>query len=302
MSKKFSPFITLDRVAVHLQGKMVIHDVSWEIRRGEQWVILGPNGSGKSTLVRSLFGGTNLSHGTITFHFEKEPKKRTHPALMKDQIGYVSFELHQKLMEQEDFQQSLREFKGTLDEEYTSARDVVLSGLFASHPEQSGGASLSARLKVDSAVDAASGLDSSQTFGMTEERERRVKEIADHLGIMYLLDRNIARQWVGTLGIEGLADCNFHHLSYGQRRLVLLARAMVKLPALLILDEPCHGLDIPNRKRMLDIIEYIGSHTPTSLFSISPTTGKRLCRVLRVCLSSRMEEQCLRGRKEVFEY
>ena len=101
------PFISLDNVSIRLKGNAVVRDIDWKIEKGEQWAILGPNGSGKSTLVRALFGGTNLTHGTITFHFEKDVKKRQHPVLMKDQIGYVSFELHQKLMEQEDFLQNI---------------------------------------------------------------------------------------------------------------------------------------------------------------------------------------------------
>jgi ABC-type molybdenum transport system ATPase subunit/photorepair protein PhrA len=50
--------------------------------------------------------------------------------------------------------------------------------------------------------------------------------------------------------------------------MTLLARAMVKSPALLIVDEPCHGLDIPNRKRILDILERIGQ-TQTNLLYVT---------------------------------
>ena len=75
-------------------------------------------------------------------------------------------------------------------------------------------------------------------------------------------------QWIQLLFIEDIARQPFHQLSYGQRRMILLARAMVKSPALLIVDEPCHGLDIPNRKRVLDILERIG-HTQTSLLYVT---------------------------------
>jgi molybdate transport system ATP-binding protein len=78
----------------------------------------------------------------------------------------------------------------------------------------------------------------------------------------------IVDQWIQLLCIEDIARQPFHQLSYGQRRMILLARAMVKSPALLIVDEPCHGLDIPNRKRVLDILERIG-HTRTSLLYVT---------------------------------
>jgi molybdate transport system ATP-binding protein len=75
-------------------------------------------------------------------------------------------------------------------------------------------------------------------------------------------------RWVAHLRIEDIAREPYHHLSYGQRRLILLARAMVKSPVLLIVDEPCHGLDIPNRIRILEILEKIGS-TGTHLLYVT---------------------------------
>ena len=56
-------------------------------------------------------------------------------------------------------------------------------------------------------------------------------------------------------GIGHLAERRFLQLSSGEQRLVLLARAFVKDPQLLILDEPLHGLDLWNRRLTKDIIE-----------------------------------------------
>ena len=56
-------------------------------------------------------------------------------------------------------------------------------------------------------------------------------------------------------GILDLKDRSFLQLSSGEQRLVLLARAFVKDPELLILDEPLHGLDLYNRRMVKDIIE-----------------------------------------------
>lgn len=81
-------------------------------------------------------------------------------------------------------------------------------------------------------------------------------------------DMGIAREWIGLLGIENLSDTEFGFLSHGQKQLVLIARAMVKSPALLILDEPCEGLDMANRRRILDILDLIGGHTKTHLLYI----------------------------------
>ena len=60
--------------------------------------------------------------------------------------------------------------------------------------------------------------------------------------------------WMDIFGVRDLADRTFLHISSGEQRLVLLARAFVKDPALLILDEPLHGLDLVNRQLVREII------------------------------------------------
>lgn len=61
--------------------------------------------------------------------------------------------------------------------------------------------------------------------------------------------------WMDIFGIAELKDRSFLQLSSGEQRLVLLARAFVKDPELLILDEPLHGLDMHNRRLVKDVIE-----------------------------------------------
>ena len=58
-----------------------------------------------------------------------------------------------------------------------------------------------------------------------------------------------------VFGIGELADRSFLQMSTGEQRLVLLARAFVKDPELLILDEPLHGLDDANRQMVKEIID-----------------------------------------------
>lgn len=63
------------------------------------------------------------------------------------------------------------------------------------------------------------------------------------------------RWWMEVFGIGELADRSFLQMSTGEQRLVLLARAFVKDPELLILDEPLHGLDDANRQMVKEIID-----------------------------------------------
>ncbi len=67
--------------------------------------------------------------------------------------------------------------------------------------------------------------------------------------------REQCRFWMNIFGVGDVAERTFLRLSSGEQRLVLLARAFVKDPALLILDEPLHGLDLTNRRLVKDIIE-----------------------------------------------
>ncbi|MFI3278374.1 MAG: ATP-binding cassette domain-containing protein [Rikenellaceae bacterium] len=67
--------------------------------------------------------------------------------------------------------------------------------------------------------------------------------------------REVCEFWMDIFGIADLKDRSFMQVSSGEQRLILLARAFVKDPELLILDEPLHGLDMRNRRLALDVIE-----------------------------------------------
>ncbi len=81
--------------------------------------------------------------------------------------------------------------------------------------------------------------------------------------------REIADQWLALLGMSDRADQPFNKLSYGEQRLLLIARAMVKHPPLLILDEPCLGLDDMNRQLVLALIERICAGSETSVVYVN---------------------------------
>ena len=72
-----------------------------------------------------------------------------------------------------------------------------------------------------------------------------------------------------VFGISGLEDRMFTQISSGEQRLALLARAFVKDPDLLILDEPFHGLDSGNAARVKQIIEAFCSRPGKTLIMVS---------------------------------
>ncbi len=81
--------------------------------------------------------------------------------------------------------------------------------------------------------------------------------------------RMIATEWIEKLEIKERARCTFTRLSFGEQRLLLIARAMVKSPSLLILDEPCQGLDRSNRQNILNLVDYVGLRTSADILYVT---------------------------------
>ncbi|MBU2055605.1 MAG: ATP-binding cassette domain-containing protein [Proteobacteria bacterium] len=79
----------------------------------------------------------------------------------------------------------------------------------------------------------------------------------------------LADRWLECLGLQDMAYKTFSHLSYGEKRLALIVRAMVKSPELLLLDEPCQGLDRANREMVLALLQNIGRRTATGLIYVT---------------------------------
>lgn len=77
------------------------------------------------------------------------------------------------------------------------------------------------------------------------------------------------RFWMDIFGVKDKQDCSFTELSSGEQRLILLARAFVKDPELLILDEPLHGLDDKNRQLVRDVIEAFCQRKNKTLIMVS---------------------------------
>jgi molybdate transport system ATP-binding protein len=85
-----------------------------------------------------------------------------------------------------------------------------------------------------------------------------------------------ARRWLQLTGMEAKAKVAFRQLSYGEQRLVLVARALVKQPPLLILDEPTQGLDAVNRLRFLYFLDHMASQELTTIIMVSHRLDERL--------------------------
>ena len=83
------------------------------------------------------------------------------------------------------------------------------------------------------------------------------------------VELNAAKRWLSLAGFENRENENFSALSYGEQRAILILRAAVKSPEILILDEPCHGLDDNFRQKILDLLELIAESGTTTLLHVT---------------------------------
>lgn len=83
------------------------------------------------------------------------------------------------------------------------------------------------------------------------------------------VEQMIAKKWLKLASFEGREKDSFSSLSYGEQRAILILRAAIKRPALLILDEPCHGLDEENRRKILHLLDMIAATGTTTLLHVT---------------------------------
>ncbi|SEJ39299.1 molybdate transport system ATP-binding protein [Cyclobacterium xiamenense] len=79
----------------------------------------------------------------------------------------------------------------------------------------------------------------------------------------------LADAWLAAFQLDHLASVNFHRVSLDEQRFCLLARAMIKCPQLLVLDEASQGMDEAQRVRFRQTISYFCENTGMSLLFVS---------------------------------
>ena len=201
-----TPLIEFKNACVSYKGVTVLHNISWTMRQGEHWAIRGPNGAGKSTLLSLILADNPQAYANDVTIFGRQRGTGESIWEIKQQIGWVSPEIHMYYSSQID------------------CRTVVCSGFHDS-------------------------------MGLYQNVTAEQSQLAD--------------RWMRLLGIDHLAEELFHDVSIGEQRMILLARALVKQPRLLILDEPCQGLDSYHRARIISVIDALCRQTPVSLLYVT---------------------------------
>jgi molybdate transport system ATP-binding protein len=110
-----APLVTLDHVDVELAGAQVLHDVTWQLHRGEHWGVVGANGSGKSTLLGLMAGTVWPAPARGTRRYDFGHGTETDAVRARSEIVLVGHEL----------QDRYAHFRWNF-----TAVDVVLSGVY----------------------------------------------------------------------------------------------------------------------------------------------------------------------------
>jgi len=105
-------------------------------------------------------------------------------------------------------------------------------------------------------------------------------------------DRNVADEALRSVGLADVSDRRLDELSGGQRRRVLLARALATEPRLLVLDEPTAGLDPSVQDEFYALLRELNRNL--SILMISHDTSLVSRSVTRVfCVNVTLAEHCL---------
>jgi molybdate transport system ATP-binding protein len=111
----------------------------------------------------------------------------------------------------------------------------------------------------------------------------------DTMGLFKRLDaaqEQLVGNWMVLFGMEEESTKPLYLLPASQQRRALLARALIKNPVLLVLDEPCQGLDSHQTKQFLQLIDEICSHSETTLIFVSHYEDE-----IPGCITRKMELQ-----------
>ena len=191
--------LSYKNVSFRRDGRDILKNINWEIKKGENWALLGLNGSGKSTLLSMIPAYTFATSGEVSV-FEKKFGTCIW-AEVKEKVSFVS--------------SSLNTFSDSLNNQ--TLNNIVLSGKYNS-------------------------------IGIYQEITQKDREKANNI--------------IKDFKLSHLKLNKYITLSQGEQRKTLLARAFMNEPSLLILDEPCSGLDIRAREIFLKTLEESKSDIP----------------------------------------
>jgi molybdate transport system ATP-binding protein len=213
---KSTPLVSVEGIAVQGGGRELFADTSWTVRAGEHWALLGPNGSGKSILAAALCGQVPLSRGAIRYHFLGADEARD------ARFGWFP--------------------RGSVVRVGGDDRQR-LADRYSPYHQARWNSSESGTGDTVRALLSRQAVEAQNPFQVLEDR-------GDEAGYRARAERAVA-----LFGLTRLLDRRVLQLSNGETQKLLLARAVLRAPRLLVLDDPFAGLDEAARAALRDALD-----------------------------------------------
>lgn len=213
------PLVSFCDAAIRLGERLLFPGTNWDIYPGEHWAIVGPNGSGKSLLAAALAGRVPLAQGTLTHHLEEGVVDAHELGACYARRSHVVLVSH-------------------AEERALATRHTGFHQARWNASEAGGGASVDGLLTRHS-VEAINPFEVLPEPTDATAFEQRRQEVIGLFGLSPLLNRRVKQ------------------LSHGETRKLLLARAVLRGPRLLVLDNPFGGLDVDFRAELRAILDQL---------------------------------------------
>lgn len=104
---------------------------------------------------------------------------------------------------------------------------------------------------------------------VTDVIAQGLRDTVGNYGRVTAFARERALAWIKLFHLETLAERRYNTLSTGEQRLVLIARTLIKHPALLIMDEPLHGLDAARKRSVRAVVNKLANRDHPSLIYVT---------------------------------
>lgn len=224
------PLVRVEEVTLDVGGRELFPATSLCVNEGEQWAIVGPSGSGKSLLAMAIAGQIPLARGAIRYEFLSSAEEQD------ARFGWFPTGSVVRVSPEDH------------------RRLVERDGCF--HQARWHASASNGRDTVSSLLTRQSvlGINPFQVL----DRPKDPDAFERH--------RLVA---IDTFGLDPLLERPVHQLSHGETKKLVLARAWMKQPRLLILDDPFAGLDVAFRDRLRAALDTLAASGVT-LMIVTP--------------------------------